>query len=257
MNKLVSIITPAFNSEATLEKCILSVKNQTYKNIEHVVIDGASSDHTVEVIKKFEKEYNIKWISEKDKGITDAMNKGFNIASGEIFAWIDADNDYSLNIVEEVVAIFEKDPTIDIVYGNIDFVDESKQTHTTYCPPKDISFEKALIHTTGAIPLQPAVFFKNSIFKKAGGFDLSYKLAGDYDFWLRVLEKKPHIYYYDKIFGNYLKDEKGLSQSAKGIIRGYKEVVAITGRYNQPLHGKVILFIKYAKGYISAFVRYW
>lgn len=257
MSKLVSIITPAFNSESTIEKCILSVKNQTYKSIEHVIIDGASTDHTIDIIKKYEKQYNIKWISEKDKGITDAMNKGFTLSSGEIVAWIDADNYYNLNIIEEIVDILEKNPTIDIVYGNIDFVDEGMKTHTTYKPPKDISFKKSLTLSTGAIPLQPAVFFKKILFEKAGGFDLAYRVAGDYDFWVRVLKEKPNIFYYDKIFGNYLKDEKGLSQSTKGIILGYKEVSLISERYNPTLLVRMVLLIKYAKGYLSALLRYW
>jgi len=194
MNKLISIITPTFNSVDKLETCILSIKNQTYKNIEHIIIDGGSSDSTIDLIRKYEKEYNIKWLSEKDNGVADAMNKGFEMASGEFFGWIDADNYYNPDIIESIIKNFETTPSINIIYGNVDIVDVDKKV-SSYSPPEHISFEKALIYTTGAIPVQPAVFFKREVFEKAKGFDSKYKIAGDFDFWLKVLKKEKNIYY--------------------------------------------------------------
>lgn len=253
MNKLVSIITPAFNSADVIEKCILSVKNQTYNNIEHIIIDGGSNDNTKEILEKYSKEYNLKWVSEKDNGIADAMNKGFKMASGDIFAWIDADNYYDLNIVDEVVKIFNDN--IDVVYGNIKIINDVKKTEYIYRPPKNVSFNKALVYSTGSIPAQPAVFFKKEIFDEINGFDPSYKVAGDYDFWLKVLATKPSIFYYDKIFGSYIKGDLAASQSIKGIVKGYKEMLLICKKNNQPVWGKILMFLKYAKGFFSFLIK--
>jgi len=250
MIKLVSIITPTFNSAQKIEKCIRSIQNQTYKNIEHIIIDGKSDDNTIDVIKKYKKE-NIIWVSERDNGITDAMNKGFKMAQGEIFAWIDADNYYELNIVQEIVDIFEADPTIDIIYGNINFVDNLGNINSIHSPPTDITYKKILKKTTGSIPLQPAVFFKKEIFTKVGGFDTQYKVAGDFDFWIRVIKENPKTFYYNKVFGNYLKDESGVSQNIKGLVRGYKEMKKICNQHLQTFSGKIYLLIKYLKGIVK------
>lgn len=251
----VSIVTPAYNCTHFIEKCILSVKNQTYKNIEHIIINDGSKDNTLDVIKKYDKQYNLRWLDQENKGIAFSMTRGFKEANGDIFAWIDADNYYNLDIVNEVVKIFENNPALDIVYGNVDVIDEVKKRSHTYYPPKDISFEKALIYSTGAIPVQPAVFFKKEIFKKIGGFDSKYRIAGDYDFWLKVLKEKPNIFYFNKSFGSYLKDERGISQSVSGIVRGYKEMIDVCKKYKQPMHGKMMMFIKYFKGYVGSFIK--
>lgn len=251
----VSIITPAYNIAPLIEKCILSVKNQTYKDIEHVIVNDGSKDNTFETAKKFEKEYNLKLLTQENKGIAISMTRGFKESTGEIFAWIDADNYYNLDIVEKIVDIFKKNPKIDVVYGNVDVVDEKGKIINTYRPPKEISFEKALIYSIGAIPVQPAVFFKKEVFEKIGEFDSKYKIAVDYDFWLKVLKNRPNIYYYNVSFGNYLRDKKAISQSLKGITKGYKEMVDICSKYNQTLYGKVMMFIKYFRGYIRALIK--
>lgn len=251
----VSIITPAYNCAHFIEKCILSVKNQTYKDIEHVIVNDGSKDNTFETAKKFEKEYNLKLLTQENHGIAFSMTRGFKEATGEIFAWIDADNYYNLDIVEEIIRLFEKNPTLDIIYGNVDVVDENGKLINTYKTPKDISFEKALIYTTGAIPVQPAVFFRKKMFEIANGFDSKYRIAGDYDFWLKVLKSKPNILYLDKSFGNYLRVKSGISQNTKGMIRGYKEMLDVCKKYDQPLYGKIMMFIKYFKGYLGAFIK--
>ena len=251
----VSIITPAYNCAHFIDKCVSSVKNQTYKDIEHVIINDGSKDNTFETAKKYEKEYNLKLLTQDNHGIAYSMTRGFKEASGDIFAWIDADNYYDTEIIDEVIKIFEKDSSIDIAYGNIDNVDESGKMIFTYKPPHDISFEKALIYTTGAIPQQPAVFFKRKIFEKIGSFDSKYKIAGDYDFWLKALIDKPKLFYYDKSFGYYLRVRSGISQNARGTIRGYKEMLDVCKKYKQPLYGKIMMFIKYAKGYLGSFIK--
>jgi len=251
----VSIVTPAYNAATLIEKCIASVKNQTYKDIEHLIVNDGSKDNTLEFIKKAESKYNLKCLDQKNHGIAYSMTRGFEEASGDIFAWIDADNYYNLDTIEKVVNIFKKDPTTDIIYGNVDVVDENGKLINTYKPPEDISFEKALIYTTGAIPVQPAVFFQRKIYKKVGGFDSKYRIAGDYDFWLKILKEKPKICYLDVSLGNYLRDKKAISQSLRGIREGYKEMVDICSKYDQPMRGKITMFFKYARGYLKNLIR--
>jgi glycosyltransferase involved in cell wall biosynthesis len=251
----VSIITPAYNCAEFLEKCILSVKEQDYHDIEHVIINDGSTDGTEHIIKKYEGSYPMIWAFQENHGIAYAMNKGFEMASGDILAWLDADNYYHANIIREVVKIFEENPNVDIVYGNIDFVDIAHKKIGTHKPPSNISFKNALIHTTGAIPLQPAVFFKKERYLKATGFDTRYRIAGDYEFWLNVLKENPRLMYIDKTFGSYTLVTSGASQSFKGVINGFKEVYTIAKEYHQPLYGKMMLFGKYSRGFLGKFLK--
>ncbi len=252
----VSIITPSYNSGTFLEKCILNVKNQNYQNIELIIVDGGSTDNTLNILKKFDEPGKVLWVSEKDKGIAHAMDKGFRMASGDIFAWLDADNYYSDGIVREVVSIFESNPDIEVVYGNIEVVDGNGKLIRVYNPPKVLTFKKALIETTGAIPPQPAVFFRRQIFERVGGFDTNFKVAGDVEFWIKVLQTNPKIYYLNKIFGYYYSDGTTASQSIKGVIKGYKEMLFIGKKYGQSTFGKVVMFFKYLKGYIGSLRSY-
>ncbi len=250
----LSIITPAYNSAAFIEKCLMSVAQQDYLDIEHVVMDSASKDTTVDILKKYDSKYNLKWVSEKDRGIADAMNKGFAKATGEIYAWVDADNYYYEGIASYVMDIFKKNESIDIVYGNIAIgVDEDHKR--IYRPPNNIDFAKSLIQTTGAIPAQPGVFFRKSLYEKTGGFDISYRVAGDYEFWVHALSTNPKLLYVDKTFGFYKLELGAASQSFKGVYRGYKEMATIGKKYGQPLRGKIALAIKYARGFIVKMIR--
>ncbi len=254
MQKIISIITPAFNSINTLEECILSVKNQG-NFIEHIVIDGGSKDGTVELLKKYEKSYNLIWISEKDKGITDAMNKGFAMAHGEIFSWLDADNYFQAGIINEVAEIFKKNNDIDVVYGNINLIDSRENLQGVYKPPSDISFKKALIKNSGGVPAQPGVFFKKELYLKTGGFDLEYRVAGDIEFWMKALKENPKLYYYNQIIGSYRLEDKANSQSLKGIFDGLREMLKIYKKFHQPIYAKLLLIKKYLIGYFRILIK--
>lgn len=116
-NPKVSIVIPSYNQGKYLEDTILSVINQTYKNIEIIIIDGGSTDNSVDIIKKYKDKIHF-WVSEKDKGQANAINKGFKKASGEIFAWLNSDDLYTENAVEQIVNEFNKDPSVSIVYGD-------------------------------------------------------------------------------------------------------------------------------------------
>jgi len=136
----VSIVTPSFNQGKYIEETIKSVVNQTYKNIEHIIIDNESDDGTIEILKKYR---HLKWLSEKDKGQTNAINKGIKMSSGEIIAWLNSDDLYYEDAAEIVVEFFQANQDIDMVYGNCMLIDE-KGTEIELVKPGPLDFHKLL-----------------------------------------------------------------------------------------------------------------
>src|SRR6266540_5681455 len=123
----VSVITPSFNQGQFLEASIRSVLEQDYPNIEYIVVDGGSKDESVEVIKKYQ-DHLTWWVSEKDKGHADALNKGFSHATGEILAWLNSDDIYFPNAVSEAVSVIKAHPHVGMVYGAAELIDDSGVT---------------------------------------------------------------------------------------------------------------------------------
>jgi glycosyltransferase involved in cell wall biosynthesis len=250
---LVSIVTATYNSASFIEECILSVKKQTHKNIEHIIIDGGSTDKTIEVIKKYENTYNLKWVSEKDGGLYDALNKGFKMATGEIFAWLDSDNLYEEDIIEKIVYVFKNNLNTDFVYGNV--IIKNKDSFKIYKARKEFNFDDALFYNTGGIPVQPGSFFTKEMFEKISGFNIKYKIASDYDFWLKALKIKSRGYFLEESFGFYRVEDNALSQSLTGTKKGLVEMLAIGKANKQTLCGKLFLIKKYIIGYISIYIK--
>jgi len=154
---LISIITPSYNQGKYLEETILSVLNQDYENIEYIVVDGGSSDNSLEVIKKYQSRLAW-WVSEPDKGQTEAINKGFNRANGEIIAWLNSDDVYLPGTVSEAVRYLVDHPQIGMVYGELDFIDESGRVIGKFnAAQTDLHrLRRGYVH----IP-QPATFFRD------------------------------------------------------------------------------------------------
>lgn len=165
---LISIVTVVFNGEHFLEETIQSVLNQTYDNVEYIIIDGGSTDGTVDIIKKYEDKLDY-WVSERDSGIYDAMNKGIKQASGEIIGLINADDYYTKDTLQIVKKEFEKD--IDILYSDFNFLDEDKIIRKK-ANHKLLSITMSVFH--------PSVFIRKCIYKKYGYFDSSLKISADY-----------------------------------------------------------------------------
>lgn len=182
----VSIITATYNSASTLESCMESVLNQTYGNIEYLIIDGNSKDKTLEIIQKANKIYpEIKWISEADKGIYDALNKGVAMASGEIIGFVHSDDFLaSKYTVAEVVAMFKK-KSIDGTYGDLQYIDPTSRSRVIR-NWKSKQYHPRLLKR-GWMPAHPTLFLKKAVYKKHGNFNMKYKIASDYDFMLRIL----------------------------------------------------------------------
>jgi GT2 family glycosyltransferase len=180
---LVSIITPSFNQAAYLETTILSVLDQDHPRIEYFVIDGASTDNSVEIIRKYEDKLAY-WVSEKDKGQADAINKGFANAAGEVIAWLNSDDYYLPGAVSAAVKIFDENPDVVLLYGNMLAVDGRGKTFNTL-NYKQLTLEDLLCFQ---IIGQPAVFMRRSALVKTGGLDPSFNFLLDHYLWIQLAQ---------------------------------------------------------------------
>lgn len=193
-NITVSIVTVVRNGARTIGQTIHSVLDQTYRNIEYIIIDGGSSDGTREIIKKYE-DYLAYYISEPDKGIYDAMNKGIRRASGDIIGIINSDDWYEKDAIEKVVGVFSRSNS-DLVHGNAYMVNcEGKKWIRKPGALEKIWQYMVIIH--------PTVFVRREMYEKFGLFDLNYKVAADYDLMLRLYCKKRYFYYLDCVLANF------------------------------------------------------
>ena len=191
-NPLVSIVTPSYNQGEFIEDTILSVKNQDNPNIEHIIIDGGSTDNTLEILKKYEGTYSMRWISEPDEGQSDAVNKGFGMAKGEIIGWVNSDDAYfDVSAISSVVKSFDKYSEADAIYGDIVRMDEN---NLILYIKKVRKFDYNYLKKTCFLE-QPAVFFRRNVIDNFE-LDVSLEIAMDYDFWLRIAKK--HRFQYVK-----------------------------------------------------------
>ncbi|MEK7257486.1 MAG: glycosyltransferase family 2 protein [Bacteroidota bacterium] len=182
----ISIITVSFNSAKTIEDTIQCVLNQTYKNIEYIVVDGASKDETPHIIQKYQEQIT-KVISEPDYGIYDAMNKGIRAATGDVIAFLNADDSYVSNrVLERVIQAFQEHDT-DSVYGDLCYVSEENTNEILRYWKAGTYTETSFLN--GWMPPHPTFFVKRSVLEKYGIFDPTFRLSGDYELILRLLYK--------------------------------------------------------------------
>jgi glycosyltransferase involved in cell wall biosynthesis len=232
---LSSIVTVVFNGEKYLEQTIQSVINQSYDNVEYIIIDGGSNDGTVDIIKKYEGQIDY-WVSEKDMGIYDAMNKGICLAQGKIIGLINADDYYENNIFEDIVKTYHASKS-DIIFGDCTTIaindvmkpNESLPQCMKYpsllCTPRWIWF--------GMIFNHPASFICRDSYKKFGLYDESYKIAADYDLLLRMYRQG----------GTFKKIEKNLAYFREGGISTQLEHTKILRKEMKKIwlnHSKII-----------------
>lgn len=206
---LVSIVTPSFNQAHYLESTIRSVLDQDYPNIEYIIVDGGSTDGSVEIIRRYS-ERLAWWVSEKDRGQTDAINKGFAHAKGTILAWLNSDDTYENNAVREAVAFLLDRPEVGLVYGDANFIDETGRI-IGHFPAAQTSYRRlrrGYVH----IPQQSS-FWRADLWRKVGPLDPSFYFAMDYDLWVRLAALAP-VQYYPRLWANFRLHTRGKTITA-------------------------------------------
>jgi len=202
---LISIITIVYNGEKYIEETIESVINQTYDNIEYIIIDGGSTDKSVDIIKKYENSIDY-WISEKDDGISDAFNKGIRVSNGEWIGIINADDWYEIDCCENIIRYSE----YDFIFGTIRYWD-GERSYIDIARPEIIYDDMRINH--------PTLFVKKSLYQEVGLYDEKYKIAMDYDLVLRLFSSNKRYKNIDSVISNMRVD--GVSQ--KEWVRSKKE----------------------------------
>jgi glycosyltransferase len=199
-----------------------SILNQTYSNIEYIIIDGNSHDGTIALIKsKAETNKNITWLSERDKGIYDALNKGISIAAGDIIGFVHSDDYLAGNsVVENIVDVFNT-YQVDGVYGNLHYVNFNN-TNQIVRNWRSQPFEKKLLNW-GWMPAHPTLFLKKYVYKQKGNFNLEYKIAADYDFILRIFQDTNYKFQYLPETIVKMRVGGASNRSLKNIIEKTKE----------------------------------
>ncbi len=182
----ISLITVTYNSEKYLSHCIESVQRQSYIDLEHIIIDGKSTDNTVSIIKKYEAGI-AKWVSESDKGMYDAINKGMDMATGEVIGILNSDDILvSADVISSIAQTF-KEQNVDSVYGDLEYVDQ-ENTDKIYRVWKGRKYRRNLFKT-GWMPGHPTFYIKKELINKYGGYESHYFTAADYEFMARYLFK--------------------------------------------------------------------
>ena len=183
----ISIITVVYNNEDTISEAIESVLGQNYKNIEYVIIDGGSKDKTVKCINRYKDQLGY-FVSEKDNGIYDAMNKGIKACTGDVIGILNSDDLYEdFNVIASVMEEFNTDSELDILYGNLVYV-KSNDTKKVVRNWKSKSYYQ-LFFEHANVPPHPSLFVRSKVYNETGLFDLRYKLAADYELMLRMFKK--------------------------------------------------------------------
>jgi glycosyltransferase involved in cell wall biosynthesis len=190
MPPLVSIVTPSLNQAVFLGDAVASVQGQQGPPLEHIVVDGASADHTRELLAG--QGDRVRWVSEPDAGQAAAVNKGVRMATGEILGWLNADDVYEPAAVATALAALDAHPEAALVYGDAVFVDTDGRELGPCTQVRPFTYEELV--RMGDFVAQPAAFFRRSAFEAVGGLDESLRWAMDYDLWLKIAQRFPVVY---------------------------------------------------------------
>lgn len=233
----ISIVTATYNSALTLADTIKSVLGQTYHDIEYIVVDGKSTDDTLNIVKQYEPLFNgrLKWVSEKDGGIYDAMNKGFMMATGDVVGILNSDDYFTSNDVIERVADALNDTNLDAVYGDIHFIrDGAPDKCVRYYSSKPF---RPLWLRFGFMPAHPSFYCRREVFNKAGLYKTDYAIGSDYEMMVRLFIKYqikakylPIDFVTMRIGGASTRNVRSRMQLIKDDVRGCRENGVYTNR---------------------------
>ena len=191
----ISIITITYNSASSLQRALDSVQSQTYKDIEHVIIDGASTDGTRKLIEAYAKQHkNVKWVSEKDNGIYDAINKGIRLATGDVIGFLHSDDMfYSVDSIGQIAAAFEQNQAV-VVYGDLQYMRGNKVVRRW----KSNTFNPRALKY-GWMPPHPTVYVRREVYQQVGEYDSWFRISADYDMSLRIFTAGYNTHYIPEV----------------------------------------------------------
>ena len=236
---LVSIVTPSYGQARYLEATIKSVLAQDHPSIEYMIVDGGSADGTVELIKKYEDKLAW-WVSEKDKGQTDAINKGFARAKGEILAWINSDDTYNPGAVTAAVKYLMEHPEVALVYSDCNYIDEEGRVIGSF-PAAQTDYPR-LRRGYAHIP-QQTMFFRAKYWQELGPLDPSFHFAMDYDLWTRIAAHAPFHYVAGQTWANFRLHDLGKTTTHDDLC--WPEMIRVHyrdgGRFFSPIVAKYYL----------------
>jgi glycosyltransferase involved in cell wall biosynthesis len=219
----VTIVTPSFNQAQYLEHTIQSVLAQDYPNIEYLIVDGASRDNSVEIIQRYADRLAW-WVSEKDKGHADALNKGFGRATGEILAWLNSDDLYHPGAVSEAVAFLQANPAVGMVYADANLTNHDGAVIGRF-PARQTDYRQML---RGSVHIaQATTFFRADVWRKVGPLDLSLFFAFDYDLWVKIA-KVSEVRYLPRLWADFRMHDQG--KSVKNDDRCYPDMLRVLER---------------------------
>jgi hypothetical protein len=224
----ISVVTPSYNKARFLEDCIISVLNQDYPNLEYFIIDGGSTDQSVDIIKKYERQISF-WTSESDEGQSDAINKGFRIASGDIVAWLNADDFYLPGAFATVAEAYQENSEASFYFGDGLRVDEAGLSKNGFFPGGRVLFNQvALIFGLNYI-LQPAAFINRSYLVNINYLDSTLHYVMDADLWIRLSQIAPPMPVSARLAASR---EYGATKTATGSFQRIEELRQITQKYS-------------------------
>ena len=199
----ISVITPTFNQGAFIEKTINSVLSQNYPNLEFIIIDGGSTDNTVEIIKKYENHLTY-WVSEPDRGQSHAINKGMAIATGEILTWLNSDDWYLPDTLQRFAELFQQNPDVGMIVGAGSMVDLTGNRVNYIKPNSDINLNSLYQWLSGGDFLQPSSAYSRKAWELGGPIDESIHIALDVDLWLRMAKQGVKFLSINELFSEAL-----------------------------------------------------
>lgn len=229
MTPEISVIIPCYNAAGFIEETLLSILNQDYPRLQCLVIDGGSNDGTQDILKKYED--RLRWLSEKDRGQSDAINKGLKLAEGDIVTYLNADDVYEEGCLKKVAGAFIKNPGIKWAYGKCRIVDENgaeiRRLITSYKSfwQRRYSYNKLLIMDFIA---QPAVFWRREVVEEFGLFDINEHLAMEYEYWLRIGARHDPVFI-DEYLARFRWHP--VSKSATGFSAAARDALNVAKRY--------------------------
>lgn len=235
----ISIVTPSYNQGRFLEKTIKSVIGQEYPNYEYIIVDGGSDDESVEIIKKYEKHLQY-WVSEKDKGQSDAINKGFEVATGDIFAWLNSDDIYFQNTFLKVAKYFMENSKTQVVYGNVKLIDENDHVagERRFIRYITAFLRYGFLHGGFGIS-QPATFWRRQLYEKVEGLDVDLVHCMDTDLFVKYAIRNARFRFIRDYLSGFRIHKHSKSCNLQEIAN--KEVEYIQNKYGRGEKGSFLL----------------